>query len=644
MRYRLLFTAGITLAAGYCGLNLRAQDSAAAPVIRTESRVVLVDAVAQDKKGKFVRDLAQKDFKVFEDGKEQTVTSFSLESSGMLADRPGKHYLVLFFDSTTGGQLVVRQQALKFVDAFASPDRYMAVLSYRSGVELEILRNFTTDGALVKKAINSVQPTNLAAGATHDYLESLRNVAKSLALIRGRKALVMFGGGASLAIDNQEDFDNTVLALNKANVAVYSVGSGQSTTSAGATGMDASSGGAPRPSARGRGVVTTTGATTVASSLSFASLLADSTGGNTALTTNDIASDLGKIAQEQDQYYLLGYTPSVESAEGKCHNLVVKVGRGDLEIRSRKSYCTERSPDVLSGKPLGADLEAKAANAGTATNLPAKMELPWFYAAPNVARVNLAMDLNPSSLKFAKDKGRFHSELNLAGVAYKQDGSIAARLSDTVSLDFNTQQQVDAFLSAPYHYENQFDLAPGQYKFRMAFGSGAGDAEFGKAEMPLAIDPWDGQTLGASAIALSHDAHPAADLTAGLNASLLEGKQSLIAKGTEVVPTGDSSFHTGEQGAFYLEAYEPLLSAAKADGPLPLIGLRVRVLDRASGQQKSDTGVKSINSFMRPGNPDTPIMSSLPTANLPAGNYRLEITVMRQTGMPLVRTADFDLK
>ncbi len=113
---------------------------------------------------------------------------------------------------------------------------------------------------------------------------------------------------------------------------------------------------------------------------------------------------------------------------------------------------------------------------------------------------------------------------------------------------------MDAFLAAPYHYENEFNLAPGQYKFRMAFGAGAGDAEFGKVEMPLSIDPWDGQTLGASAIALSHDAHPAADLTAGLDAALLEGQQALIAKGTEVIPTGDDVFHTGEQGAFYLEA------------------------------------------------------------------------------------------
>jgi len=38
---------------------------------------VLVDAVVTDKKGNYIRDLAQNEFKVFEDNKEQSVSSFS---------------------------------------------------------------------------------------------------------------------------------------------------------------------------------------------------------------------------------------------------------------------------------------------------------------------------------------------------------------------------------------------------------------------------------------------------------------------------------------------------------------------------------------------------------------------------------------
>ena len=39
------------------------------PTIKAESRLVLVDAVVTDKKGSYVHDLTQNDFKVFEDNK-----------------------------------------------------------------------------------------------------------------------------------------------------------------------------------------------------------------------------------------------------------------------------------------------------------------------------------------------------------------------------------------------------------------------------------------------------------------------------------------------------------------------------------------------------------------------------------------------
>src|SRR5580693_8487030 len=77
-----------------------AADTADVPLNRAETRLVLVDTVVTDKKGNYVSDLAQKDFKVWEDGKEQTVTSFSFEdSNGSTKSQP--HYMVLFFDNST---------------------------------------------------------------------------------------------------------------------------------------------------------------------------------------------------------------------------------------------------------------------------------------------------------------------------------------------------------------------------------------------------------------------------------------------------------------------------------------------------------------------------------------------------------------
>lgn len=672
-----ILLAGMSLAAVAV---LRAQD-AGAVVIHTETRTVLVNAVAIDKKGKFVDDLTEKDFRIWEDNKEQKISGFSLESSGVSPERPTRHYIAMFFDTSTAGQtgqMTVRQEGIRFVNGFASPDRYMAVINYNFDGGLRIAQNFTTDRDLITKALGIVQAssnsTPVAAGgappapvptrggrgntpapaapaantfAYRDMLASLRNLAESLGNIRGRKALVLFTGGVPLTDDLSDDLTATIDACNKANVAVYTVGPGAGggvSSAAGSTDVSAP----PTVGRTSRNVQMPLPDLGIDErNQSIPASLSEGTGGIAFTNTNDLAASLGKVAREQDEYYLLSYTPLVESAEGSCHELKVKADRGDLEVRARKSYCTSRPVDLLSGKPVGKDLETRAAGKA-AGNMAAKMQLPWFYTAPNVARVNLAMDIVPTGTKFQKEKGKYHGEIDLAGVAYKSDGTAAARVSDEVKLDFDNQQKMEAFLKTPYHYENQFDIAPGQYTFRMAFASGppgASDAQaFGKVEMPLDIDPWNGQTLAVSGIALSHDAHPAADLAAGLDVSLLEGLRPLVAKNTEVVPSGVTRFETGQPGYFYFEAYEPLLAAAtQTSAPLPLIGVRIRVLDRSTGRQKSDTGVHAAGSFERRGNPVVPVVSSLPIQGLPPGAYKLEISVMRQTGDPVVRTADFDV-
>ena len=52
-------------------------QSDAGGTIKVETRLVLVDTIVTDKKGNYITDLQQKDFKVLEDDKEQPVKSFS---------------------------------------------------------------------------------------------------------------------------------------------------------------------------------------------------------------------------------------------------------------------------------------------------------------------------------------------------------------------------------------------------------------------------------------------------------------------------------------------------------------------------------------------------------------------------------------
>lgn len=306
--------------------------------------------------------------------------------------------------------------------------------------------------------------------------------------------------------------------------------------------------------------------------------------------------------------------------------------RRGLDVRARKGYCTEKPADPLLGQPAGKDLEARAS--GTAPgNIALSAQLPWFYSGPNEARVDLAMDFVPRAVPFRKDKDGLHGEIDLTGIAFKPDGSVAARLSDTVKLSFASQQEADAFLKTPYHYTNQFEIVPGQYSFRMAVApEGAGAQDFGKLDSPLSIDPWNGKTVAISGLALSHETHPAAS-AAEADDLLLNRVGSLVSNGVEVVPSGNDEFRVGERGFFYFEIYTP--------APLPSLSVRVRVLDRATGRQIDDSGLMKADSFIKPGDTVIPIAMSLPiaSAGLPAGAYKVEVTAAGVT-----RTADFDVK
>jgi hypothetical protein len=366
-------------------------------------------------------------------------------------------------------------------------------------------------------------------------------------------------------------------------------------------------------------------------------MLADGTGGFMIANTNDLFAGLDKIGKEMDEYYILGYTPP-EAAVGTCHALRVRVEQKDTSVRFRTGYCNGKTQDVLAGNPVEKTLESRVSGSA-AGNIAATIQTPFFYTGPNVARVNIAMEIPASALKFEKEKGRFQAEMNVLGVAYKPDGSVGARFSDTIKRDFEDKKQVEAFQQLPFHYENQFEAASGDYNLKVVFS--AGGSNFGKLEAPLKIEPWSSQ-FGLGSIALSREFHPAAQMGA-LDASLIEDKVPLIAGGAQVIPYGSNKFTKAAPPVFYTEVYEPLLLNADPKNK-PVIGLTIRVLDRNTKEQKYSSGLMPLNMNGVPDNPTVPLAEKIPLDNVPPGQYTVEVQARDTAGKSATRTADFDLQ
>src|SRR5262249_23728221 len=142
-------------------------------------------------------------------------------------------------------------------------------------------------------------------------------------------------------------------------------------------------------------------------------------------------------------------------------------------------------------------------------SLQAALQAPYFYTEPNVARVNLAMEIPSNSVQFNKEKGKYHASLNVLGIAYKPDGSIGAKFSDTVNLDLE-KDEMKEFTKQPYEYQNQFDAASGDYKLTVVVSSG-GDA-FGKFEKDLKVDPYDGKQFSLGGVVLTNSMQKVSDI------------------------------------------------------------------------------------------------------------------------------------
>ena len=325
-------------------------------------------------------------------------------------------------------------------------------------------------------------------------------------------------------------------------------------------------------------------------------MLAEGTGGFAIYNTNDLLGGLQRITAEMNQFYVLGYVPH-ETEEGSCHTLKVKLNKGGMEVRSRSGYCNVRPTNPLEGKPLEKQMEAQA-NGATAGTIHASMQAPYFYAAPNVARVNLTMEIPGDAVVFNKDKGKYHANVNILGIAYKPDGSVGARFSDTLNLEMEKDEWKE-FTKAPYRYQNQFDAAPGTYKLAVVLSSGG--EGFAKMETPLQIDAYDGNKFTLGGVVLSSNLQRVDEIPTEVDATLLEDRKPLIVKGMQITPAASYQFKKTDTITLYSELYEPLL---KTD-PTTKVVAGYRIFDK-SNKEVMFTGGVPLENFVEKGNPVVP--------------------------------------
>jgi hypothetical protein len=202
-----------------------------------------------------------------------------------------------------------------------------------------------------------------------------------------------------------------------------------------------------------------------------------------------------------------------------------------------------------------------------------------------------------------------------------------------MKFDFDTRQQFDGFLRRPLHFEHQFEVAPGNYQFRVVFRSSKD--HFGAVEAPLAIDPFNAAQLSLSAIALSRNVQPISPEAVEDDAET--GEVPLIFRGNRITVSGSDILSRTGTAEAYFEIYQPPAAAAGA----VQLTMRVRLLDAHGNEERWNSGDVDLSALAKPGNRVIPVALKLPVGALPAGTYCAELTVKDSAGGKAVRSINF---
>ena len=262
-----------------------------------------------DDKGKAITDLNADDFKVFEDGRAQTLSSFTA------ARQPLSVALVIDTSNSmgTGNRIeIARKSAADFIKRMAGADKALVVQFDDSVREIQPL---TDDHKKLTRAVESLTPS----GGTALY-DALFQVSRKLASLQGRKAMVLLSDGRDQAFEENapgslHEFEETVDALVRSEAVVYSIGLGARLEDE----------------------------TDLAQRLTLRRLLetfAEKTGGRfyNPERAGQLEGVYQQISEDLGRQYSLAYAPSNQAQDGRWRAVHVEVARPGARVVTRPGY------------------------------------------------------------------------------------------------------------------------------------------------------------------------------------------------------------------------------------------------------------------------------------------------------------------
>lgn len=324
--------------------------------VRVETALVSIPVSVTDRDGRYIPNLRQEDFRIFENGVEQRVAYFAS------AEKPFTVALVLDVSNSTRFRLdEIQDAAIAFVDQLRPDDRVM-VVSFDEKVH--VLAEATNDRYALRDAIRR---TSTGGGTSlYDAVDYVIN--QRFDRIDGRKAIVLFTDGVDTT-SKRATYESNVRDAEELDALIYPVqyDTSEPTYSSGRqTGNKKEDiltsivigilGGGKARGGNGGGGNGGGGNGSRADydrADRYLGDLAQMTGARRyrADSTRNLEESFALIAEELRRQYSLGYYPETVAQAGQRRQIKVRVNRPNLVVKARDSYIsTDASQNAANGQ------------------------------------------------------------------------------------------------------------------------------------------------------------------------------------------------------------------------------------------------------------------------------------------------------
>ena len=264
-------------------------------------------------------------------------------------------------DATFRYQTEMTREWPKILDEFEAWQ--IAVQNDNDALQRAIIRACTEDPDACKRAPpdgevkNKAQSIMTAAHtATALALRTVEALANGLARMPGPKTVVFLSEGFVI-LDMETELREATAQANRAGAHFYTID---------ARGLN-----------RGRGSSIIDQKTAVDNAGAFGSFdmqedgtnaLAVDTGGIAIRNENNIGRALDEIQQDAGTYYVIGYTPSNQTFDGKFRKIDVTVTKADLKVRARRGYLALEPAKLIKPVAIGSGPNAPESRNDPARN------------------------------------------------------------------------------------------------------------------------------------------------------------------------------------------------------------------------------------------------------------------------------------